>query len=143
MRFSEIFKSVNFRVDLLVDNATTQTKAEIDINMFSKGINKANPVEFLRWTDGSNNEQVVYYYFRRGDLKDKSKGLFVLCKELNIIDDNTNFNDILLPELKKKAEKHPAFKKTSKLEYLVNKFNKEFQINITLNFITSQSFTAS
>ena len=38
MQFSNAFKSVNCRVDILVDNATTHTKALVDVNMFAKGI---------------------------------------------------------------------------------------------------------
>jgi hypothetical protein len=34
MRFSRIFKDANYRVDILVDNATTHTKASIDVSMF-------------------------------------------------------------------------------------------------------------
>ena len=42
-RFSEILNSAKY---LIIDNAAIHTKAEIDINMFLKGINKTNPVEF-------------------------------------------------------------------------------------------------
>jgi hypothetical protein len=49
MNYSEIIIRNGFRVDLLVDNATTHTKALIDISMFAKSINRACPVNEIKW----------------------------------------------------------------------------------------------
>ena len=39
LKYSQAFKSCNYRVDILVDNATTHTKASVDVSMFNKSIN--------------------------------------------------------------------------------------------------------
>ncbi|CAF0879176.1 unnamed protein product [Brachionus calyciflorus] len=62
IRYSSIFKSVNFRVDLLVDNATAHTKCQDDINLFAKSMNRSTPVEFLTWTYSEGNEEQTDCY---------------------------------------------------------------------------------
>ncbi|CAF1121717.1 unnamed protein product [Brachionus calyciflorus] len=91
IKYSSIFKSVNFRVDLLVDNATTHTKCQVDINLFAKSMNRSTPVEFLTWTKSEGNEEQTDCLFRRGDLEGSSKGLFNLCKELGIINTDIKY----------------------------------------------------
>lgn len=134
MKYSETFRRVDYRVDLLVDNATTHTKRHIDVNMFSKGINKSCPVDYLKWEENSVVKTVDCFY-RRGDLEGKSKGLFYLCKELEIIGSDINFNQITLPKLRDLASKHPAFKLTSKLDIVVNDFNEKHNMNIKLHYV--------
>ena len=86
MRFSQVFKSVNFRVDLIVDNATTHTKALVDVSMFGKSTDTACSVDEMIWYDENNNQQKLNCFFETDQFKGKSKGLFVMAKELNIIE---------------------------------------------------------
>lgn len=88
MRYSEVFKAVDFRENLLVDNATTHTKTKVDVNYFSKEIDHSSTVEYLTWHDEKGEEQLLNCYFKRGDLDGISKGLSIIYKELEIIPPN-------------------------------------------------------
>ena len=44
IKYSDFFKKLDFRIDLVVDNATTHTKKHVDVNMFAMNINKSCPV---------------------------------------------------------------------------------------------------
>ena len=46
MCHSLTFEMVNFKVDIKVNNATTDTKATLDKKLFSKSQDTAQPVEF-------------------------------------------------------------------------------------------------
>ena len=118
----------------MVDNATTHTKAYSDVSMFAKSMNRACPVEYLTWIE-NGTQKTLDCFFRRGDLAGQSKGLFNMCKELNIIDQNLKTSQIHLEDLRKKAAEHPAFKHTSKLELLVNSFNEKYNMDIKLIFV--------
>ena len=39
LKYSKIFQNCNYRVDILVDNSTTHTKALVDVSMFNKSVN--------------------------------------------------------------------------------------------------------
>ena len=114
-----------------MDNATTHTKALVDISMFAKGTNRACPVSEIKWFE-NGVEKSIDCFFRNGNLNGQSKGLFFLCKELGIIDQKTNYKDILLRNLREKACKHPAFNHISVLENFINVFNKENKMDIKL-----------
>lgn len=105
-KYCEVLKASKFEIDLLVDNATTHTKVEIDVNLFAKGVNHSTPVEFLLWTDKNGIDRVTDCYFRDGENAGKSKGLFNLCKELGIIEENIQPKDILLKNLRELAKNH-------------------------------------
>ena len=120
MRFSEIFQQVDFRVDLIVDNATTHTKALVDVSMFGKSINTASPVEELFWYDENNNQHSLNCFFQNGEHQGKSKGLFVMSKELELIPENMLPKQIKLKDLRESASQHPAFIRKSKLENLID-----------------------
>ncbi len=134
IKYSRIFQSVNYRIDLLVDNATTHTKTHLDLRMFCKNANKSCPVEQLKWMV-NGEEIVVDCFFKRGDLKGQPKGLFSLCKELGIINMNLKVSQISLATLRNLAAQHPAIKHTSKLEILVSEFNTKFFMNIQLLYV--------
>jgi hypothetical protein len=51
--------------------------------------------------------------------------LFNLCKELIIIEENTLWKAIKLTDLRILASNHPAFKRKSKLEDLIQKLNSQ------------------
>ena len=54
----------------------------------------------------------------------------MLCKELGIINEKMKSSEILLSELRIKASSHPAFFKKSKLEDLVDQYNKNYKMNV-------------
>ena len=54
LKYSKIFKDVNYRVDILVDNATTHTKALVDVSMFNKSIDTHCGIDKLYWTNQKN-----------------------------------------------------------------------------------------
>ena len=120
-------KSVNFRIDILVDNATTHTKASVDVNMFGKSAGTACPTNTLRWIENSLEKTLDCF-----DEEGISKGLFVICKELKIISQNLLSKNILLADLRMKAANHPAFFKKSTLEELVYDFNKKWKMDIKI-----------
>ena len=59
--------------------------------------------------------------------------LFNLCKELGIINQTVQPKDVRLENLRNLAKSHPAFKKKSKLDFLVHEFNQKFNMNIRLH----------
>ncbi|CAF1082781.1 unnamed protein product [Brachionus calyciflorus] len=71
IRYSYALKNVDYRVDLLVDNATTHTKSNVDVNLFGKGINNSSPVQYLTWLDDNGVEQVI---LTEATFKEKLKG---------------------------------------------------------------------
>jgi hypothetical protein len=107
MKYSSIFKNCNYRVDLLVDNATT--KALIDVKMFNKSVNTHCGVDKLNWIDNKNNSCHLDCHYVTGPNAGLSKGLFNMCKELKIIESVLS-KDIKLTDLRKLAEEHPAFR---------------------------------
>ena len=132
MKYSQVFIDHGFRVDLLVDNATTHTKALVDISMFAKSANRACPITEINWLDENGNENRTDCYFKSGSLKGQSKGLYNLCRELKIIDSSISYQKISLPELREKAIMHPAFNHISILEHFITDFNKKNNMDIKL-----------
>lgn len=63
------------------------------------------PVEFLEFTDDAGRNMRVSCFFPSGEHKGKSKGLFILAKELNIMVPDS----IKLDALKEIMSKHRAF----------------------------------
>ncbi|CAF1133361.1 unnamed protein product [Brachionus calyciflorus] len=118
----------------LVDNATTHTKKYVDANMFALNINKSCPVEYLVWNDDKGNHKIDCY-FREGPNVNELKGLYVLCKELEIIPKNSKKSSFKLEQLRKLASGHISFKSKSKLEVLVDGFNKKYKMDIRLHFL--------
>ena len=131
MKYSQVFIDNGFKVDILVDNATTHTKALVDISMFSKSSNRACPLTEIKWFE-NGIEKSIDCFFRVGNLKGQSKGLFQLCKELGIVDEKTNYKDILLRDLRERAVKHPAINHISVLENFVDRFNRENKMDIKI-----------
>jgi hypothetical protein len=127
IRFSKIMKSVNYRIDILVDNATTHTKALVDVSMFGKTAGTACSIKQLKWAENGFEKTIDCF-----DTDGVSKGLFLLCKELGIINFDLKTSDILLADLRKKASAHPAFLKRSKLEELVSEQNKKYNLDIKI-----------
>ena len=135
MKYSAIFKSVNYRVDIIVDNATTHTKALVDVSMFNKGVNTHCGVDKLSWLNEIREESSIECFFQSGPNIGLSKGLFVICKELKIIDENIQSKQIKLNDLRNLAAQHPAFKRKTKLEHLIERLNTEHSLNIKLIFL--------
>ena len=135
MNYSSIFKDNNYRVDILVDNATTHTKALIDAKMFNKGVNTHCGIEKLSWNDENNNECSFDCYYESGPNVGLSKGLFNMCKELKIIDASVQSKEIKLDELRRIAAKHPAFKHKTKLEDLIENLNMKYNMDVRLIYL--------
>jgi hypothetical protein len=106
--------------------------------MFGKSTDTACSVDELIWYDENNNRQKLNCFFETGQYKGKSKGLFVMAKELNIIEQNVLPKHIKLEKLRELAAKHPAFKRKSKLENLVDELNIKYKMNVRL--IHAQKF---
>ncbi|CAF1129496.1 unnamed protein product, partial [Brachionus calyciflorus] len=102
--------------------------------MFAMNTNKICPVEYIEWNDERGSHKIDFY-FRDGPNKNQSKGLFEFCKELEIISKDSKKNSYKLEQLRKLASGHIAFKSKSKLEFLVEKFNKKFKMDIRLHFL--------
>ncbi len=74
-------------------------------------------------------------YYQSGPNAGKSRGLFYLCKELKIIEENTLWKAIKLTDLRILASNHPAFERKSKLEDLIQKLNSQYNLNIRLMYL--------
>ena len=73
MKYSQVFINNGFKADILVDNATTHTKALIDIQMFAKSTNRACPVNEIKWFE-NRVEKGIDCFFRSGNFKRAIKG---------------------------------------------------------------------
>ena len=125
LEFKENYnKIVKHDFEIVVDNARTHTKQNININEFRLKPGGNCPVEFLRWRDENNNECQLDCYFRDGELDGMSKGLKHIASELGIL---TLEENILCNDLKKLLAVHPAFFSESKLECLA----KTYGVKIT------------
>jgi hypothetical protein len=100
LKYSKIFKNCNYRDDILVYNATTHTKAFADVSMFNKSVNTHCGIDKLVWKDANDNECSLVCFYQSGPNAGKSKGLFNLCKELIIIEENTLWKAIKLTDLR-------------------------------------------
>ena len=129
IRYSNICKEAKYSIDIMIDNATTHTKSNVDVFSFSKKSNTQCSVDVLKWVDG-DTEHYVDCYFQNGPLVGQSKGLFILCQELGIISPKSTLKNYKLNQLYELAAAHPAFKKVSKLHELAEQFNKKFKTNL-------------
>jgi len=120
LEFKEIFMDHDF--EFLVDNATTHTAQPYNINQFAKGIGYKCPVDYIDYLDQNDNPSTLKCFFETGLNKGKSKGLFEIAKELNLINNNLKLKDITLLELKNLLATHNSFKAITKLELLANKY---------------------
>lgn len=91
--FDRLFKMIQFSealkdhsIEILVDNATTHTSKKYSINDFRKAEGYNCPVDYIEWLDEEYNLQTLscYYKDKQDDLI--SKGLLMIAKELNLID---------------------------------------------------------
>jgi hypothetical protein len=117
MKYSAIFKAVNYRVDVLVDNATTHTKALVDVSIFNKSIDTHCGVNKLYWINENNEECYLDCFYQSGPNLGLSKGLFNICKELKIIGENVEFKKIKFVELLDfAAPSIPTYNKTGRFD---------------------------
>ena len=79
MKYSSIFQSVNYRVDILVDNATTHTKALVDVNMFNKGEDTHCGIDKINLIYEKNEDCYLDCFYTSGPNVGLSKGLFNMC----------------------------------------------------------------
>jgi hypothetical protein len=79
--------------------------------MFNKSVNTHCGIDKLVWKDANDNECSFDCFYQSGPNAGKSKGLFNLCKELIIIEENTLWKAIKLTDLRILARNHPAFKR--------------------------------
>jgi hypothetical protein len=73
--------------------------------------------------------------YQSGPNAGKSKGLFNLWKELKIIEESTLWKAIKLTDLRILASNHPAFKRKSELEDLIQNLNSQHNLNIRLIYL--------
>ena len=121
-KFKKSFE--NYDIEILVDNARTHSAKFFDLNATNKGPSiKTCPIDKLEWMENEENKSIDCNYYEDG-IK-KSKGLFMIAKELKFIESNAESKDkrYLLPALRTLMSTHPAFKTQSKLEVLASKFN--------------------
>ena len=109
---------VKHKIEIVVDNARTHTKLDVNINDFRLKPGGFCPNEYLEWIDENNNKQVISLYFKDGPNKGLSKDLKQISIELGM----KEISHLKLPELKKELAKHPAFFGTTKLELLAKKY---------------------
>jgi hypothetical protein len=122
-------------VDILVDNATTHTKALVDVNMFNKGEDSHCGIDKLNWINEKNEECFLDCFYTSGPNVGLNKGLFNMCKELEIIGTHVQWKQIKLNDLRKLAAQHPAFKRKTKLEDLIETLNFKYQMNIKIIYL--------
>ena len=123
IEFKEAFhRPIKHKIEVIVDNARTHTKMDVNINEFRLNPGKYCPLNVLEWTDENNNPKSLdLFYDKNGDMDgnfaNESKGLKQISRELNL-----NISHLKLADLKAELKKHPAFKGTSKLELLGKKY---------------------
>ena len=72
----------------------------------------------LEWVDVDKKD----CFIETKDSHGKTKGLFQLCKELNLIPNNSQSKQFSLPELIELAKGHPAFETKTILSQLASKY---------------------
>ncbi len=103
--------------------------------MFNKSVNTHCGIDKLVWKDANDNECSLVCFYQSGPNAGKSKGLFNLCKELKIPEENTLSKAIKLTDLRILASNHPAFKRKSKQEDLIQNLNSQHNLNIRLIYL--------
>jgi hypothetical protein len=132
MQFERLFKLIkfkkaneNFVVENLVDNARTHTSKLFDLNNLNKNVSiKPSFNDYIEFQDVDNTKKVIDCHFIDDNDEIKSKGLFKIAKELNLIIESSESRDkrYSLPNLRVILSKHEAFKSISKLESLAEDY---------------------
>ena len=118
LKYKRILK--NHIIDLLVDNARTHTAKKYDLNLMSKKSGTNCPYETIEWEENGETFKIDCFFDKD---KKKSKGLFILAQELNMIKLETLEKDIKLQELRDLLSKHPAFVDSTHLQILAKRHN--------------------
>ncbi|CAF4218118.1 unnamed protein product, partial [Adineta steineri] len=126
INFERLFKLLKFKsefrnhnIEVVVDNATTHTAKPYSLFDFGKSIGTNCTTDTIEFIDEKGQLQVIDCYFTTGPNKGLSKGLIEISKDLNIkLPPN-----VKLDQLRDILSNHPAFKVTSRLEQLANKYN--------------------
>jgi hypothetical protein len=123
-QFERLFKLLQFKtsykdkkVKLIVDNATTHTSKEYNINDFSMKSGTKCPVEYIRWIENGEEKSLKCFY-ENG----LSKGLLVIGRELKVVKEDEKLK---LQDLRNRVGSHPTFKNKSKLQVLAEKYGVE------------------
>jgi hypothetical protein len=116
LKYKTIFK--NHNIVIIVDNARTHTAKKYDINLISKSECTKCPYDKLEWIDKEGISRSIDCLSDDGE----TKGLFNICKELNIIKYNLVPKGIKLDDLRALACKHDVFSQKSNLELLADKY---------------------
>ena len=106
-------------IEIIVDNARTNSAKEYSINDFGKSIGTRYLVSAIEYVDDQNQDVSISCYFADGKHRGKWKGLLMLAKDLSVSIDPS----VKLAELRTMLASHPAFKKVPKLEKLARKYN--------------------
>ena len=130
-QFERLFKLLSFKndynnhdIEIVVDNARTHSAREYSINDFGKGIGTRCPIDFIEYLDDSGKSIKISCFFSSGEHEGKSKGLFILAKELNI----PISNSIKLADLREIVGKHVAFQQVSLSSLFLNKIRQKIFI---------------
>jgi transposase len=125
-QFERLFQLLPFKsefaghsVEVVVDNARTHSAKEYSLNDFGKNIGTRCPVNEIAYLDEHDQMQSISCFYTSGENKGKSKGLFVLAKELKLAVPNK----IKLDELRNLLSLHSAFQNASRLEKLASKYH--------------------
>lgn len=117
LKFKKSF--ANCKIEVIVDNARTHTAKPYDLNLLAKGSGTKCPYDKIEWIEDNHKKSIDCFFVSN---KNKSKGLFVLAKELNLIDQASQSKDYTVPQLRSIFSTHPAFKDVSKLELLGDQY---------------------
>lgn len=118
LQFKTIFKNHSF--DIIVDNARTHTAVKYDKMLLFKKEGTSCPYDFLEWEDEDGKTQKVSFFF--DEMRTKSKGLLVLCRELKLIPENSTPENNRLIDLRNIISQHKAFDGRTNLEILAAKY---------------------
>ena len=116
LKYNVIFK--NHIIILLVDNASTHVMRKYDRFKLSKSPGTNCPYKSIDWVDENGNNVSVKCF----DEKGKSKGLFILCKELDLICEDAVMKDYSLARLRDLISTHKAFDERTILEIEAEKY---------------------
>ena len=100
----------------VVDNAKTHTAKEFSLDEFGMKPGMRCPVDQIQYIDDYGQQKTIQCYFTSGPLKEKSKGLLKIAKELEIsLHDNVKLKEL------KVLSKHQDFQNVRKS--LISVFN--------------------
>jgi len=124
LKFKKAYE--NFEVEILVDNARTHTSKLYDLNNLNKHSSiKSSFYETIEYMENNENKVSECHFMDPNDGLKKSKGLFIIAKELKLIEPCAETRDkrYSLPNLRQILSHHAAFSSISKLENLARKYN--------------------